>query len=131
MAPALLPQTREPRGADKFLVRATVPIREVRKLERDLHAFDDEGGAQSGTESKEEHPPAAGIVAERLHRRVVQHAQRPAERLGKVEAHPPGRQIVRLSNWSPANDWSWISDRDHVVMPVGGRLADCGHHSLR
>ena len=82
----------------------------------------DERGADARAEAEEEHASAV-VAAESLHRRVVDHTDRPAECGFEVEAHPAVAEISRLGAGAVGVDCSWIADGEDVVVPVAGDFA--------
>ena len=80
--------------------------------------------ADTGAEAEEEHAPAV-VAAERLHGGVVDHADGLAERGCEVEAHPAVAEIARLGARSVGVDGPGITDRDDVVVPIGGGSRTC------
>jgi len=97
----------------------------MRQLHRLEHAVDDQRGADAGAEAEEQHA-AAVVAAERLHRRVVDHADRTSERAREVEADPAAAEIHRLGHRLSVHDDAGISNRDDVELPV----LDGGEHAL-
>ena len=74
--------------ADIVLISGLL-VRQMTKLHRLHDSVDDERRAEAGSQPNEQHL-ALFIAAERLHGCVIDHFDRPAERLLEVEAHPAG-----------------------------------------
>src|SRR4051794_23385023 len=70
-------------------------VGQIAELERKYGARPDERRAETRPEAEKEHA-AAMITAERLHRGVVDHARRFAQRAREVEAKPTFSKMARL-----------------------------------
>ena len=99
------------------------------ELHRRDDPVDDERRAEAGAESEEEHL-AAFVASERLHRRVVDHLRRLAERCLEVEPDPARPEIHRLGHDTTVAHDRRNADRDGVVHPVAGQGGDAVDHLL-
>src|SRR6266576_3908605 len=73
--PLLFPELFQSRLAEVILDDVVVTVRQIAELEWEHVAFPDQGRTQSGAQSKKQHPPTT-ITAERLHRGVIDDADR-------------------------------------------------------
>ena len=102
----------------------------MREFHRDEHAVANHRRPHSGAESEEEHVPAF-VAPERLHRGIVDHANRATERLLEIKSDPTSAQIPRLEPRTVSHHRARVADRHVVVCPVRRGLANLAHHDER
>src|SRR4029078_3738715 len=73
--PSLFAELFQSGLAKVILDDMAVAIRQVAEFKWEYVVFPDQGGSQSGAQSQKQHSPSA-ITAERLHRRVIDDADR-------------------------------------------------------
>src|SRR5436190_24122743 len=73
--PSLFAELFQSRLAEIILDDVAVAVRQIAELKWEHFAFPDQGRTQSGAQSKKQHPPAA-ITAKRLHRGIIDNADR-------------------------------------------------------
>jgi len=64
---------------------------------------------------------SAVVAAERLHRGVVDHAHRAAERAREVEPDPTLAEVPRFALWTALAHRAGEAERDAVELPMRGR----------
>src|SRR6185312_9078240 len=116
--------------AEVVFVDVLPRVAQVPELHRLDRALDDERGAQARSQPEEEQP-AALVVAQRLHRRVVDDLHRAAERRLEIEADPARAEVVRLACDDAVAHHARIADRQRVVAPAARDLQDALHHVVR
>ena len=104
-APRLLTKRIQAALAEHVLERLIL-VWQVRELERDDPALVHQRGAEPRAESEKQHA-AALVAAERLHRRVVEDADRHAEGGGPVEADPAVAEVPGLFHHRAAQRPGW------------------------
>src|SRR5581483_2590851 len=85
-------------------------------------------GAEPGAEAEEQHG-AGAVAADRLHGRVVDDAERLAERGAVVEARPHAAQVVGIGGGPSVPHHAGVAHRDDVVGPAAGERLDPGDHA--
>src|SRR5258706_14269308 len=71
-------------------------VRQVRDLHRLQHPVHNHCGSQTGAQAEKKHS-SAFVNAKRLHSRIIQNLDRPAESFLEVESYPSAPQVVRLT----------------------------------
>src|SRR5256885_1698799 len=93
----------------------------------EFHRFeniiDDQRRTEPRAQTEKEHPPAA-IASERLHRGIVDDLDWTMKGFAKIKSHPAAAKVVRLAHWTAVNDRPGIANRDGVIFPMSGGLAD-------
>src|SRR4029453_138560 len=95
--PLLFAELFQSRLAEVILDDVVVTIREIREPEWEHVAFPNQRRSKSGAQYKKQHPPTT-ITAERLHRGVIDNADRFAQRLLKIESCPARPKMLRLGH---------------------------------
>ena len=108
---APLPGAESPAAAlaDVILEGAAALVMHMPDFGRLDHAVNDEGRAQSRAQPEKQHA-AAAVAADRLHGCIVDHLDRPAERLLEVKPDPALAQVVGLGGDPAAEHESGVAD---------------------
>ncbi len=116
--------------AHVVLVRLTLLVRQVAKLHRREMSIDNHCRAQAGAQTQEQHA-LAFVAAKSLHGGVVDDADRAAECRAVVKASPASPEIDGLMGGDVVHNLAWVTQRCHVVGPIGGHILDALHHRRR
>src|SRR5438128_2658694 len=103
--------------AKVILNNVPVAVGQIAKLERKHVGFPNQCRSQPGAESEKQHPPAAK-TAKGLHGRVVDDADRFAQRFLEIAPCPSRTEMFRFAHDAAAPDWRWKSHRDGVEAPI-------------
>src|SRR5258705_13661252 len=91
-------------------------------------AFDDHAGAQTGSQSQEQHC-SASIASECLHRRVIDEPNGAPECGLEVEPYPTLSEVPRFDNDATPEHGPGISDGNDVILPIDHGGFDVVHHA--
>jgi len=119
LSPARLAESLFADRADIVLARVAVSIWEMRELEREHGPLAHDRAPETGAESEEEHRSAV-VAAECLHRRVVDHAYRAAERAREVEPDPTLAEVPRLALRTALAHGAGEAEGDAAELPMRG-----------
>lgn len=109
------------------IFKSTFLVRQMSEFHRLDDAIDNHRGAETGSETEEEHL-AASVTSQRLHRRVVHNFDRSPERGFEIETPPTLSEVPRLGDRPVAKDRSRVADRDNVIRPILDQFSDLGDH---
>ena len=93
--PRVMAETRQACLAEPFHQRPARTVRQSAEVERDQDALRNQRRPESGAEAEEQHS-ASVVRTERLHRRVVEDADRTTERRAEVDCRPAGSKVGRV-----------------------------------
>jgi len=102
-------------------------IRKVTQLHGLHDAVDNQGRAEAGSQSQEEHL-SSSIAAQPLHGGIIYELYVTAERRPEVKANPTASQIAWFCNWAISQHGPGEADRNCIVFPVPGNLFHARDH---
>src|SRR5262249_12516399 len=107
-------QTRLP---EVILDDVAITVGQIAELEREHVGFPDQRRSQAGAQSKKQHPRAA-ITAERLHRGIIDDADRLAYGLLEIESCPSRPEMLRLAHDTAIADRRRGPHRNRLEGPI-------------
>lgn len=102
----------------------------MRELEREHGPIAHDRASETGAQSEEEHLSAL-VAAKRLHRGVVDHAYRAAERPLEVEPDPTLAEVPRLALRTTLPHRVGKAERDALELPMRRRGQHLAHRDSR
>src|SRR6266478_3085980 len=128
--PLLLAKPFQTRPAKIIFNDCAIPVWQIAEFEREDRIAPNKSRTEPGSEAEKQHP-AAAVAAERLHRRVVNQADRLAQGLLKIKSDPAVAEMFWFAGDAPIHYRRRKSHRDKVEFPTGDQWFDLRHHFAR
>src|SRR4029077_12828717 len=100
------------------------------ELHRLHDAIYDHGGTETGAKSEEEHF-APLVTPQSLHGSIVDYFDGTFEPFFEIKSGPSRSKIMRFRDRAISEDWSGITDRYCVILPILGQLLHACDHLFR
>src|SRR5262245_48247419 len=89
----------------------------------------DESGPEPRSQPKEEHQSTL-VTAQSLHGRIIHDFHRTPKSGLEVKPNPARGEIMWLQGNLPPENQPRVANRDHVILPISGKILDSANHLI-